>query len=114
MSSLRKLKELEDAEIEAAQRGPERMEPADPPDLSEPIFFDSPSRAETRRRGTLLIGHELEPRRLPASGASSSRNKGAGAFGPSFTFSFRYPDTSFRRGGCVLFKSPSRGIELAS
>jgi hypothetical protein len=51
MSSLRKLKELEEAEIEAAQRGPERMEPADPPDLSEPIFFDSPSRAETRRRG---------------------------------------------------------------
>jgi hypothetical protein len=51
MSSLRKLKELEEAEIEAAQRGPERMEPADPPDLSEPIFFDAPSRAETRRRG---------------------------------------------------------------
>jgi hypothetical protein len=51
MSSLRKLKKLEEAEIEAAQRGPERMEPADPPDLSEPIFFDSPSRAETRRRG---------------------------------------------------------------
>ena len=51
MSSLRKLKELEEAEIEAAQRGPERIEPADPPDLSEPIFFDSPSRAEPRRRG---------------------------------------------------------------
>jgi len=51
MSSLRKLKEREEAEIEAAQRGPERREPADPEDLSEPIFFDSPSRGETRRRG---------------------------------------------------------------
>src|SRR5262249_30489983 len=51
MSSLRKLKELEEAEVEAAQRGPEGMEPADREDLSEPIFFDSPSRAETRRRG---------------------------------------------------------------
>ena len=51
MSSLRKLKELEEAEVEAAQRGPERMEPADLEDLSEPIFFDSPSRTETRRRG---------------------------------------------------------------
>jgi hypothetical protein len=51
MSSLRKLKELEEAEVEAAQRGPEGMEPPDREDLSEPIFFDSPSRAETRRRG---------------------------------------------------------------
>jgi hypothetical protein len=51
MSSLRKLKELEDAEVEAAQRGPQRMEPADPQDLSEPIFFDAPPRVETRRRG---------------------------------------------------------------
>jgi hypothetical protein len=51
MSSLRKLKELEEAEVEAAQRGPERMEPADLEDLSEPIFFDLPSRTETRRRG---------------------------------------------------------------
>jgi hypothetical protein len=51
MSSLQKLKELEEAEIEAAQRGPERMEPADLEDLSEPIFFDLPSRVETRRRG---------------------------------------------------------------
>jgi hypothetical protein len=51
MSSLRKLKELEEAEVEAAQRGPERMEPANREDLSEPIFFDSPSRTETRRRG---------------------------------------------------------------
>jgi hypothetical protein len=51
MSSLRKFKELEEAEVEAAQRGPERMEPANREDLSEPIFFDSPSRTETRRRG---------------------------------------------------------------
>ena len=51
MSSLRKLKEREEAEIEAAQRGPERMEPAGLEDLSEPIFFDAPSRTETRRRG---------------------------------------------------------------
>jgi hypothetical protein len=50
MSSLRKLKELEEAEVEAVQRGPETMEPADLEDLSEPIFFHSPSRA-TRRRG---------------------------------------------------------------
>jgi hypothetical protein len=51
MSWLRKLKELEDAEVEAAQRGPERTEPANREDLSEPIFFDAPSRTETRRRG---------------------------------------------------------------
>jgi len=51
MSSLRKLKQLEEAEVEAAQHGPERMEPADREDLSEPIFFGSPSRTETRRRG---------------------------------------------------------------
>jgi hypothetical protein len=51
MSLLRKLKELEEAEVEAAQRGPERMEPANREDLSEPIFFDAPSRTETRRRG---------------------------------------------------------------
>ena len=51
MSSLRKLKELEEAEIEAAQRGSERTEPAGLEDLSEPIFFGSPSRAQTRRRG---------------------------------------------------------------
>jgi len=51
MSSLRKLKELEEAEVEAAQRGPERTAPDDPEDLSEPIFFGSPSRVETRRRG---------------------------------------------------------------
>ena len=51
MSSLRKLKELEEAEVEAAQRGPERMEHANREDLSEPIFFDSPSKTETRRKG---------------------------------------------------------------
>jgi hypothetical protein len=51
MSSLRKLKELEEAEVEAAQRGPERMEPANREDLSEPIFFDTPWRTEPRRRG---------------------------------------------------------------
>jgi len=50
MSSLRELKEQEDAEVEALQREPERVEPADTRDLSEPISFDSPSRAETRRR----------------------------------------------------------------
>jgi len=55
MSSLRKLKELEEAEVEAAQRGPERMEPANRGDLSEPIFFEraprTEPRTETRRRG---------------------------------------------------------------
>jgi len=51
MSSLRKLKELEEAEVEALHRGPERMMPDNPQDLSEPIFFGSPSRAEPRRRG---------------------------------------------------------------
>ena len=51
MSSLRKLKELEEAEIEAAQRGPERMDPPNREDLSEPIFFDAPSRTEIRRKG---------------------------------------------------------------
>jgi hypothetical protein len=51
MSSLRKLKELEEAEIEAAQRGPESMEPANREDLSEPIFFDTPWRTEPRRKG---------------------------------------------------------------
>ena len=51
MSSLRKLKEQEEAEVEAWQRGPERVEPDGTQDLSEPIFFHSPSRAETPRRG---------------------------------------------------------------
>ncbi len=49
MTSLRKIKALEEAEVEAIRRGPERTEPDDR-DLSEPIFFDSPSRVETRRR----------------------------------------------------------------
>jgi hypothetical protein len=51
ISSLRKLKELEEAEVEALQHAPERVEPDDTQDLSEPIFFGSPSRVETRRRG---------------------------------------------------------------
>jgi hypothetical protein len=51
VSSLRKLKELEEAEVEALHRAPERVEPDDTQDLSEPIFFGSPSRAETHRRG---------------------------------------------------------------
>jgi len=51
MSSLRKLKELEEAEVEALQHAQERVEPDDTQDLSEPIFFGSPSRVETRRRG---------------------------------------------------------------
>lgn len=50
MSSLRKIKALEEAEVEAVRRGPERTEPDHSQDLSEPIFFDSPSRVETRRR----------------------------------------------------------------
>jgi hypothetical protein len=49
MSSLRRLKEQEEAEVAAARRRPERAEPDDTRDLSEPIFFDSPSRSETRR-----------------------------------------------------------------
>ena len=51
MSSLRKLKELEEAEVEATQRGPERVESDHTQDLSEPIFFGSPSRLQPRRRG---------------------------------------------------------------
>jgi hypothetical protein len=51
MSLLRKLKELEEAEVEAAQRGSESVEPANREDLSEPIFFDAPWRTETRRKG---------------------------------------------------------------
>src|SRR5262249_5576143 len=61
MSSLRKLKELEEAEVEAAQHGPERMAPADLQDLSEPIFFGSPSRTETRRGGLYWSGTRLNP-----------------------------------------------------
>jgi hypothetical protein len=50
LSSLRRLKEQEEAEVEAARRRPERAEPDDTQDLSEPIFFDAP-RSEPRRRG---------------------------------------------------------------
>jgi hypothetical protein len=58
MSSLRRLKELEDAEVEAHERGPERTGPGDiqdlsgriSKDLSEPLFFHSPSRASRPRR----------------------------------------------------------------
>jgi len=50
MSSLREIKALEEAEVEAVRRGPERTGPEDSHDLSEPIFFDSPSRGETRHR----------------------------------------------------------------
>jgi hypothetical protein len=50
MLSLRKIKALEEAELEAIRIGPERAEPDDTHDLSEPIFFDSPSRVESRRR----------------------------------------------------------------
>src|SRR5262249_56191706 len=51
MSSLRKLKKLEEAEVQAAQPGSETTEPAGLGGLSEPIFFDSRSRAPTRGRG---------------------------------------------------------------
>jgi hypothetical protein len=58
ISSLRRLKALEDAEVEAHERGPERAGPGDvqdssgriSKDLSEPIFFHSPSRASRSRR----------------------------------------------------------------
>ena len=50
MLSLRKIKAMEEAEVEAIKRGPERAEPDDTHDLSEPIFFDSPSRVGSRRR----------------------------------------------------------------
>ena len=55
MASLQRLKALEEQEFEAWWRGPERTKPEDTQDLStqdlsEPIFFDLPSRSETRRR----------------------------------------------------------------
>jgi hypothetical protein len=58
MSSLRRIKALEDAEVEAHERGPERAGPGDvqdpggriSKDLSEPLFFHSPSRASRPRR----------------------------------------------------------------
>jgi hypothetical protein len=57
MSSLRRLKALEDAEVEAHERGPERAGPGDVPDLSgrfskdlsEPIFFHSRGQPRSRR-----------------------------------------------------------------
>ena len=50
MSALRRLKEAEEAEVEALQHAP-RMEPDDVKDLSEPIFFHSPSSVQPRRKG---------------------------------------------------------------
>jgi hypothetical protein len=57
MSLLRRLKELEDAEVEAHERGPERAGPGDvqdlsgriSKDLSEPIFFHSRGQTRSRR-----------------------------------------------------------------
>jgi hypothetical protein len=58
ISSLRRIKGLEDAEVEAHERGPERAGPGDvqdlsgriSKDLSEPVFFHSPSKASRPRR----------------------------------------------------------------
>ena len=62
MSSLRRIKALEEAEVEAHERGPERTGPGDIPDLSgriskdlsskdlsEPIFFHSRGQTRSRR-----------------------------------------------------------------
>ena len=58
MSSLRRIKALEEAEVEAHQRGPERAGPGDvrdlsgrisKEDLSEPIFFHSRGQTRSRR-----------------------------------------------------------------
>jgi hypothetical protein len=57
MSSLRRLKALEDAEVEAHERGPERAGPGDiqdssgriSRDLSEPVFFHSRGQTRSRR-----------------------------------------------------------------
>jgi len=57
ISSLRRLKALEDAEVEAHERGPERTGPGDiqdssgriSKDLSEPIFFHSRGQTRSRR-----------------------------------------------------------------
>jgi hypothetical protein len=58
MSSLRRLKALEDAEVEAHERGPERAGPGgvqdssgriSKEDLSEPIFFHSKGQPRSRR-----------------------------------------------------------------
>lgn len=50
MSALRRLKEAEEAEVEAVQHAP-RMKSDDIQDLSEPIFFHSPSSVQPRRKG---------------------------------------------------------------
>ena len=57
MSSLRRIKALEEAEVEAHERGPERAGPGDVQDLSgrisgdlsEPIFFHSRGQTRSRR-----------------------------------------------------------------
>jgi hypothetical protein len=57
MSSLHKIKALEEAEVEAHERGPERAGPGDiqdlsgriSGDLSEPIFFHSRGQSRSRR-----------------------------------------------------------------
>jgi hypothetical protein len=57
MSSLRRMKALEDAEVEAHERGPERAGPGDvqdssgriSKDLSEPVFFHSRGQTRSRR-----------------------------------------------------------------
>ena len=57
MSSLHKIKALEEAEVEALERGPERAGPGDVQglsgrisgDLSEPIFFHSRGQTRSRR-----------------------------------------------------------------
>jgi hypothetical protein len=50
MSALRRIKETEEAEVEALQHAP-RMEPDDIQDLSEPIFFHSRPSVQPRRKG---------------------------------------------------------------
>ena len=77
MSSLRKIKALEEAEVEAMRRGPERTEPDDTHDLSEPIFFNSPSRVEIASKAALLKSNRQLHARL-RSGTNMSRS--------SFTF----------------------------
>ena len=49
MSSLHRIKALEEAEVEALERGPERAGPGDVQDLSEPIFFHSRGQTRSRR-----------------------------------------------------------------
>jgi hypothetical protein len=51
MSALRRLKEAEEAEVEALQHAPRMQPDNDTQDLSEPIFFHSPSRAQPQRKG---------------------------------------------------------------